>query len=125
VTEQGLRELDLGTKQVICRIERRVAVVILNRPEARNALTLEIKEALHAVVPRLGDDPAVGCVLLTGAGGAFCAGGDTKVMAEAFVQKRIDCDGDLFAALRVANQLEDLRLGWVDKLAIFLDLRRV
>jgi len=50
---------------------------------------------------------------------------NTKVMAEAFVQKRIDCDGDLFAALRVANQLEDLRLGWVDKLAIFLDLRRV
>jgi 1,4-dihydroxy-2-naphthoyl-CoA synthase len=62
VTEQGLRELDLGTKQVICRIERRVAVVILNRPEARNALTAEIKEALHAVVPRLGDDPEVGCV---------------------------------------------------------------
>ena len=50
---------------------------------------------------------------------------NTKVMAaEAFVQKRIDCDGDLFAALRVANQLEDLRLGWVDKLAIFLDLRQ-
>ena len=82
MAEQGLRELDLGTKQVICRIERRVAVVILNRPEARNALTAEIKEALHAVVPRLGDDPEVGCVLLTGAGGAFCAGGDTKVMAE-------------------------------------------
>jgi hypothetical protein len=50
---------------------------------------------------------------------------NTKVMAEAFVQKRIDCDGDLYAALRVANQLEDLRLGWADKLAIFLDLRHV
>jgi hypothetical protein len=49
----------------------------------------------------------------------------TKVMAEAFVENRIDCDGDLFAALRVANQLEDLRLGWVDKLAIYLDLRSV
>jgi hypothetical protein len=50
---------------------------------------------------------------------------NTKVMAEAFVEKRIDCEGDLFAALRVANQLEDLRLGWIDKLAIFLDLRTV
>jgi enoyl-CoA hydratase/carnithine racemase len=82
VGEQGPRELDLGTKQVTCRIEQRVALVTLNRPEARNALTLEIKEALHALIPKLGDDPGVGCVLLTGAGGAFCAGGDTKVMAE-------------------------------------------
>src|SRR5262249_60939108 len=74
--------LELGTDQVSCRVEQRVAVVTLNRPEARNALTREIKEALRAVIPALGDDPGVGCVLLTGAGGAFCAGGDTKVMAE-------------------------------------------
>jgi len=47
VAEQELRELDLGTKQVTCRIEQRVALVTLNRPEARNALTLEMKEALH------------------------------------------------------------------------------
>src|SRR5262245_12065970 len=76
------RELELGTDQVRCRIDGRVAVVTLNRPEARNALTQEIKDALRAVIPALGDDPDVGCVLLTGAGGAFCAGGDTKVMAE-------------------------------------------
>lgn len=50
---------------------------------------------------------------------------NTKVMAEAFVEDRIDVDGDLFAALRVANQLEDLHLGWVDKLAISLDLMSV
>jgi hypothetical protein len=50
---------------------------------------------------------------------------NTKVMAEAFVDNRVDVDGDLFAALRVANQLEDMRLGWVDKLAIYLDLRSV
>jgi len=82
VEEPAPREVALGTDQVRCRIEQRVAVVTLNRPEARNALTLEIKEALRALIPKLGDDPDVGCVLLTGAGGAFCAGGDTKVMAE-------------------------------------------
>jgi enoyl-CoA hydratase/carnithine racemase len=82
VGEEAPRELDLGTDQVRCRTEQRVGVVTLNRPEARNALTQEIKEALRAVIPALGDDPGVGCVLLTGAGGAFCAGGDTKVMAE-------------------------------------------
>jgi len=76
------RDVDTGSDQLRCRIAERVAVVTLHRPEARNALTLEMKEALRALVPALGDDPAVGCVLLTGAGGAFCAGGDTKVMAE-------------------------------------------
>jgi enoyl-CoA hydratase/carnithine racemase len=63
-------------------VEERVALVTLDRPEARNALTVEMKEGLRALLPQLGDDPEVGCVLLTGAGGAFCAGGDTKVMAE-------------------------------------------
>lgn|GEM_PF-936697 len=50
---------------------------------------------------------------------------NTKVMAEAFIDDRIDCDGDLFAALRVANQLEDLELGWLDKIQIYMELRGV
>jgi cyclopropane-fatty-acyl-phospholipid synthase len=50
---------------------------------------------------------------------------NTRVMAEAFIDNQIDVDGDLFEALRVANQLEDLELGWLDKLGIYLDLRRV
>lgn len=73
--------METGTDQVLCRVEERVALVTLNRPAARNALTLEMKEALRALIPALGEDPSVGCVLLSGAGGAFCAGGDTKVMA--------------------------------------------
>jgi enoyl-CoA hydratase/carnithine racemase len=82
VAEQELRELDLGTKQVTCRIEQRVALVTLNRPEARNALTLEMKEALHALIPALGDDPDGRLRAADGSGGGFCAGGDTKVMAQ-------------------------------------------
>lgn len=50
---------------------------------------------------------------------------NTKVMAEAFIDDRIDCEGDLFAALRVANQLEELQLGWRDKIGIYLELRGV
>lgn len=50
---------------------------------------------------------------------------NTKVMAEAFIDDRIDCEGDLFAALRVANQLEDLRLGWLDKIQIYMELRGI
>jgi enoyl-CoA hydratase/carnithine racemase len=62
-------------------VEERVAVVTLERPEARNAITLEMRRVLSRLIPELGQDPEVGCVLLTGAGGAFCAGGDTKSMA--------------------------------------------
>jgi enoyl-CoA hydratase/carnithine racemase len=76
------RRIETGTDQVLCSVFERVATVTLNRPEARNALTMEIKEALRALFPALGEDTGVGCVLFTGAGGAFCAGGDTKVMAE-------------------------------------------
>jgi enoyl-CoA hydratase/carnithine racemase len=77
--ERAARET--GTGEVQCFVEERVAVVTLHRPEARNALTLEMKRALVALLPALGADPEVGCVLVTGAGGAFCAGGDTKQMA--------------------------------------------
>ena len=66
--------IETGSGQILCRLEARVACVTLHRPEARNALTLEMKQAL-------GSDPGVGCVMLTGSGGAFCAGGDTKLMA--------------------------------------------
>jgi enoyl-CoA hydratase/carnithine racemase len=74
------REIDTGSGQLLCRVEERVAVVTLNRPEARNALTMEMKQALARTLPELARDADVGCVMLTGAGGGFCAGGDTKGM---------------------------------------------
>jgi enoyl-CoA hydratase/carnithine racemase len=76
-----MRTLDTGTDELLCRIDARAAVVTLHRPEARNALTPEMKEALLELLPRLEADPAVGCVLVTGSGSAFCSGGDTKRMS--------------------------------------------
>ncbi|HOM13163.1 MAG TPA: enoyl-CoA hydratase-related protein [Rubrivivax sp.] len=58
-----------------------IATLTLNRPEARNALTREMSLALAAALPRLALDPAVRLVVLTGAGNAFCAGGDVKGFA--------------------------------------------
>ena len=81
VDREEPRVLPTSTDEVTCRVEDRVAVVTLNRPEARNAITMEMKKALVELLPVLGSDGGVGCVLLTGAGGAFCAGGDTKRMA--------------------------------------------
>jgi enoyl-CoA hydratase/carnithine racemase len=59
-------------------LERRgeVAVVTLQRPEKRNALSIELRVELADAFTRLGDDDAVGCVVVTGAGPAFCSGMD-------------------------------------------------
>jgi 2-(1,2-epoxy-1,2-dihydrophenyl)acetyl-CoA isomerase len=75
------REIDTGTVELLCRVEARVARVVLNRPAAKNALTLPMKQALVKLLASLADDAEVGGVVLTGAGRDFCAGGDTKRMA--------------------------------------------
>jgi enoyl-CoA hydratase/carnithine racemase len=53
-----------------------VAVVTLERPEKRNALSIALRVELADAFERLGADDSVGCVMLTGAGSAFCAGMD-------------------------------------------------
>jgi len=58
-----------------------VAVLTLNRPEARNAMSGDINAALARALDHAERTPSVRCVVLTGAGGAFCAGGDVKGMA--------------------------------------------
>jgi 2-(1,2-epoxy-1,2-dihydrophenyl)acetyl-CoA isomerase len=64
-----------------------VAILTLNRPERLNALSTPIMEGLLEALPRLAQDPAVGVVVLTGAGRAFCSGGDVKSMAEGSTQR--------------------------------------
>ncbi len=59
-----------------------VAVLTLNRPDRLNAMSQSMLDALLEALPRLAADPEVGVVVLTGAGRAFCAGGDVKAMAE-------------------------------------------
>ena len=58
-----------------------VCTLTMNRPEARNAMSGPMMAALNEAVPRVAADPSVRCVVLTGAGGAFCAGGDVKGFA--------------------------------------------
>jgi 2-(1,2-epoxy-1,2-dihydrophenyl)acetyl-CoA isomerase len=73
--------LETGTDDLLAEIDDGVAVITMNRPERRNALSDAMLTALGAVLGRAEADDAVGCVVLTGAGGAFCAGGDVKGMA--------------------------------------------
>lgn len=59
-----------------------VATITLNRPDAFNALNLTLgRELFHATL-EVDEDPAVRCVVITGAGKAFCAGGDVKDFAD-------------------------------------------
>ena len=69
------------TQDLLVSLDDGVLTLTFNRPEGRNALT-------PAMLVRLGEElrdaelnPDVGCIVLTGAGGAFCAGGDVKAMA--------------------------------------------
>lgn len=78
---QGLR-IDSGTSELLAEIRDRVAIVTLNRPEARNAFSNRLSPALRNLIKRFGDDPQVGSILVTGTGAAFCAGGDVKGMGE-------------------------------------------
>jgi enoyl-CoA hydratase len=59
-------------------VERRdeVALVTLRRPEKRNALSIDMRVELADAFARLSGDDRIGCVVLTGAGSAFCAGMD-------------------------------------------------
>jgi enoyl-CoA hydratase/carnithine racemase len=59
------------------------AVLTMNRPEQRNALDPTLRDAFAAAIAEVRDDPAVRAVVLAGAGGHFCAGGDVKAMAPA------------------------------------------
>jgi 2-(1,2-epoxy-1,2-dihydrophenyl)acetyl-CoA isomerase len=76
------RALETGTEDLLAHVEDGVAVVAMNRPERRNALSGGMLSAMSAVLAVCESDPAVACVVLTGAGGAFCAGGDVKGMAD-------------------------------------------
>jgi 2-(1,2-epoxy-1,2-dihydrophenyl)acetyl-CoA isomerase len=57
-------------------VDRPVATLTLDRPEALNALTVAVKVALRDALEGIATDPAIRAVILTGAGRAFCAGQD-------------------------------------------------
>src|SRR5258705_3682312 len=69
-------------EDVLETVNEGVAVLTLNRPDRLNAMAGPMLDTLLEALPRLAEDPAVGVVVLTGAGRGFCAGGDVKAMAE-------------------------------------------
>ena len=75
-------ELSTGTDDLIGRIEGHVAVLSFNRPDRRNALSEGVYAGFAEALPRIAANSDVRVLMLTGEGGAFCAGGDVKGMNE-------------------------------------------
>jgi enoyl-CoA hydratase/carnithine racemase len=73
-------KIDTGTGELLCAIRDRVAIITLNRPQARNSLSDQLTPALRTMIRTCGENPDVGALLITGAGTAFCSGGDVKGM---------------------------------------------
>jgi 2-(1,2-epoxy-1,2-dihydrophenyl)acetyl-CoA isomerase len=83
-----LTHLDTGTEDLLAEVDDGVAVLTMNRPDRRNAMSEAMMAAMDRTLGELETDDAVGCVVLTGAGGAFCAGGDVKAMAQRPASRR-------------------------------------
>ena len=77
------RQIDTGTNDLLAHLDEGVLTLTLNRPDARNAMSRAMNEALSQQLAAAELDPEVKCLVLTGAGKGFCAGGDVKGMAAA------------------------------------------
>jgi len=91
-------------------IESGIATLTFNRPERMNALSTSIMQGLLDGLPRLAGDTAVKVVVLTGAGRAFCAGGDVKSMAEGAREQRsaAEATAHLRSRMEVSRILHEL-----------------
>lgn len=81
-----------------------VAVLTFNRPDRRNALSNSIYRGFETALPMIAKDPEIRVLMITGAGGAFCAGGDVKGMNE-----RNNAAASGGAVASVEDRIADLR----------------
>ena len=98
-------QLETGTDDLLGRIEDRVAVLTFNRPDRRNALSQEMYGGFATALASIEANDDVRVVMVTGAGGAFCAGGDVKAMN----QSHVEGTGHR-ATMSSDERLDDLRL---------------
>lgn len=87
-------KIDTGTDELLCVIRERVAIITLNRPEVRNALSDTLTPALRTMIKTCGESSDVNVLLITGAGTAFCAGGNVKGMGAHRDKNKLDMSFD-------------------------------
>ena len=71
-----------ANEMVLQKLEQGLLTITMNRPERRNALNPDMTRGLVEAARRAAEDHEVRAVLIKGAGGTFCVGGDVKSMAE-------------------------------------------
>jgi 2-(1,2-epoxy-1,2-dihydrophenyl)acetyl-CoA isomerase len=74
------QNIEIGATDCLAYEEDGIAVITLNRPQARNAMSGDMTAGLERALDHAERDPRIRCVVVTGAGGAFCSGGDVKGM---------------------------------------------
>ena len=92
----------MASESVLVAVDGGIATVTLNRPEVLNALNRDLVDRLAAALRAAEADPAVRCIVLTGSGKAFCAGGDLaflSTLAEKVAFRRFIKDTGQLAAL--------------------------
>ena len=97
------------TEQLLFTVTDGIARITLNRPERMNAFTFEMIDAWTAALQQCRADDAIRVVLLTGAGAAFCSGGDIVEMGDRLQQTPEQRKNELFNRIeRIPLALEDL-----------------
>ena len=102
-------------------IEDGIVTLTLNRPERLNAFSPDMLAGLDEALPRLGADPAVGAIVLTGAGRAFCAGGDVKTMgkrAERSFEQRVESIRTMHQLPLMMRTLPKVIIGMINGAAV-------
>jgi enoyl-CoA hydratase/carnithine racemase len=123
----------MSYEHILVDIEDGVGIITLNRPESLNAMNRKLSAELHDAIKSLDTDDAVGCIVVTGAGRAFSAGGDIHEQREddrryTFDQLETMREGrrayDVSAARKpIMGMMNGLAFGGAAVLASSLDMR--
>lgn len=93
------------SETVLFTTEGAVGVITLNRPESLNAMNPEMLDTMFRVAEKAASDPAIRCLVITGAGRGFSAGGDVKAMASG---GRGDGGGSVLTGAEALRQQEEI-----------------
>ena len=93
-------------EQILYEVQDDVALITLNRPERRNAWTPRMDLEKYDALAKANDDPAVGAIVITGAGKGFCAGADMQAFdAQLAGGGRPETGGDWTALVRASKPM--------------------
>ncbi|MGQ4806696.1 Short-chain-enoyl-CoA hydratase [Candidatus Entotheonellaceae bacterium PAL068K] len=99
-------------EHLLFEVSENVATITLNRPEARNAFSKEMRRSLGVALDRVleGAGSAIQALIITGAGGAFCAGGNVKAMQERHQVAAVDSRRNMRMGHRLLKDIRDLEM---------------